>query len=402
MKVLQLNVNGISGSTGKIVTDIKKVLEADGQECLVCYGANDNIKGKGYHRICPEFERRVNAAISRATGILHGNFLPFSLWRFKKIVEDWKPDVVHIHCPNGYIIDIFKLLEYLANKKQKTILTNHAEYFYTGGCGYAFDCLKWLEGCSQCSTIKGFLPVDSSAVEWNSFKKAFDMFERENLIVTSVSPWTRDRAIQSQALRRFENVVTMNGVDTDIFHKRKISNDVEHRLPKGKPIVLHVTASFSTDKDFLKGGYWIRELANRMPHVNFVVACTFKGSISGLPENAFIWGRTNGQIELAELYNAAKVTVITSKKETFSMIVAESLCCGTPVVGFEAGGPETIALEKYSTFVKYGNLDALVNAIETELDRKNNNAEISEVAQNIYSKEKMAKSYIKLYNDIVS
>jgi glycosyltransferase involved in cell wall biosynthesis len=35
------------------------------------------------------------------------------------------------------------------------------------------------------------------------------------------------------------------------------------------------------------------------------------------------------------------------------MIVAESLCCGTPVVGFKAGGPESIAIDDYCVFVQF-------------------------------------------------
>ena len=41
------------------------------------------------------------------------------------------------------------------------------------------------------------------------------------------------------------------------------------------------------------------------------------------------------------------------------MICAESLCCGTPVIGFRAGAPERIALKEYSDFVQYGDLNSL-------------------------------------------
>ncbi len=34
------------------------------------------------------------------------------------------------------------------------------------------------------------------------------------------------------------------------------------------------------------------------------------------------------------------------------MVTAESLCCGTPVVGFTAGGPESIAIDAFSNFVE--------------------------------------------------
>ena len=59
------------------------------------------------------------------------------------------------------------------------------------------------------------------------------------------------------------------------------------------------------------------------------------------------------QSELAAFYSLADVTLLTSEKETFSMVCAESLCCGTPVVGFQAGAPEGISLPA----VSYTHLD---------------------------------------------
>ena len=401
MKILLLNVNAVSGSTGKIVTDIKNVLEANGHECLICYGANDKIYRNGYCRICSELERRVNAAISRITGIVHGKFLPFSFYRLKKVVKQWHPDIVHIHCPNGYIIDLFKTLEYIAKSNIKTVLTNHAEYFYTGGCGYAFDCDKWLAGCKNCPVLKSKIGLDVSKIEWNKFKKVFDLFDKKNIIITSVSPWVSDRALQSLSLSRFCNEVVLNGIDTNIFMVREVSKRVKHRLPQNKPIVLHATASFTTENSSIKGGFWIRELAKRMPEVNFVVACSFKGIIEDLPNNVYLWGRTNNQEELAELYNAADVTVLTSKRETFSMIVAESLCCGTPIVGFKAGGPESITIPEYSSFIDYGEIASLEIALDNTLNRQTDKDSVSYAAIDKYSKYAMGQNYINIYNRLI-
>ena len=53
----------------------------------------------------------------------------------------------------------------------------------------------------------------------------------------------------------------------------------------------------------------------------------------------------------------ANLTILTSQFETFSMVCAESLCSGTPVVGFKAGAPEQISIQQYSEFVEYGKID---------------------------------------------
>lgn len=404
MKVLLLNVNAIAGSTGKIVTDIKMVLEAQGHECMICYGANETIKAPGYKRICSEPERKINAALNRFSGLIHGGFLPCSFSRFKRIFEQWRPDIVHIHCPNGYILDLFKVLKYLASKKQKTILTNHSEFFYTGGCEHAYDCDKWLSGCFNCQTVKSKLGFDASRREWNKFKQAFDMFDIENLIVTSVSPWLANRSSQSPALGRFKNETILNGINTKIFHPCEVSKSVKVRLQQNKPIILHVTASFTTEKTSLKGGYWIREIARQLPEFNFVVACSYCAKTESLPPNILIWGRTKTQEELAELYNAADLTIITSRRETFSMVVAESLCCGTPVVGFKAGGPESIALKEYTSFVDYGNVEKLVDKVRCYIKQRHlfNREYISRKSIQLYSKEAMSNNYMGIYFEIQS
>ncbi len=53
------------------------------------------------------------------------------------------------------------------------------------------------------------------------------------------------------------------------------------------------------------------------------------------------------QGELAKHLACAKLTVIPSKKEPFGIIVAEALCCGSPVVATNVGGiPEVVFLAK--------------------------------------------------------
>jgi len=403
MRVLQINVNGMSGSTGKIVTDIKNVLLQEGYECVIAYGANDNINNENYIRICPEFERRVNAAISRVTGVKHGLFTSLSFYRLKSIIEREQPDIVHVHCPNGYIINLFKLLEYLGENKIKTVVTNHAEYYYTGGCGYSFDCELWKTGCMRCNIIKGRIPFfDASKYTWNKFKDAFSCFDNDKLIITSVSPWTKSRAESSPAQCNFRHEVVKNGIDTSIFKYIGKKNDVLIRLSSGRKIILHVTASFSLDNKDIKGGRYIAESARKMPQCLFVVAASFVHvTQEELPENIYLWGRTKDQYELAELYNTADCTLITSKRETFSMIVAESLCCGTPIVGFRAGGPESIALSDFSRFVENGNIEELKNSLLDYVNQHTNREQISEMAIEKYGKIVMANNYLKIYRQLL-
>lgn len=410
MKVLQVNCVFRHGSTGKIVDDIHKVLLQRGIESVVCYGrGRHKVKPeRNVYKFCTELESDLHHVfalfgISLAYG---GNYIPTR--RLIKIIVQEKPDIVHLHCINGYCVNIFDLLRYLGQNEIHTVITNHAEFFYTGNCGHAYDCEKWrqIPGCGQCPMLKfaiGSIGFDRTRSSWQKMRNAFSYHTKENLIFVAVSPWVKYRLNLSPVTEGFNCEVVENGVDTNIFRLSQPSQSVKDRigyLDTNEPLVFHVTATFSSDPEHLKGGYYILEVAKRMPKVKFVVAA-IDGDVSTLPSNVLFLGRTHNQQELVELYSCADVTLVTSKRETYSMVTAESLCCGTPVVGFKAGGPETIALPEYSRFVEYGNVDELVKALREMLTRKEDKETISEKAKLRYSKERMTDSYLEIYHTLL-
>ena len=83
------------------------------------------------------------------------------------------------------------------------------------------------------------------------------------------------------------------------------------------------------------------------------------------------------------------------------MPCAESLCCGTPVVGFEAGGPESVALSEASTFVPYGDMDALEAAVRARLDMGlPSRLEVAAHATRVYSNDRMVDEYERTYRSV--
>ena len=110
-----------------------------------------------------------------------------------------------------------------------------------------------------------------------------------------------------------------------------------------------------------------------------------------------MWGKAKNQRELGWLYANAEITILTSKKETFSMVCAESLCCGTPVVGFKAGGPESISIPDFTSFVNFADLESMSAEVKRFLNNSFNRDTISERAISLYSKRIMAKNYLDIY-----
>ena len=143
------------------------------------------------------------------------------------------------------------------------------------------------------------------------------------------------------------------------------------------------------------------ELAKRMPDVIFQVAGAAE-RISDCPENLQLLGVVSDQRELAERYRKAQLSVLVSERETFSMPCAESLCCGTPVVGFKAGAPEQISLPEYSAFVEFGDISGLAALIRTWLSREGLDRDtIAADAKRAYSSETMVHAFMEVYRRVL-
>lgn len=401
MRILQINCVYKFGSTGKIVDCISLALRERGHDVLTCYGIGDDYYDEHSKKICSNLEHKANALLMRISGIPYGGLF-LSNQRFYRIIESYKPDVVHVHCINASMINVYQLFKYLGRKKIKTVVTLHAEIFHTAGCEHAFDCEKFKTFCHDCNAFKQKRSswfFDRSRTAWQKMYDAFNSFDPKYLSITAVSPWLVRRAKQSSILKNYDVTYVPNGVDCSMFYYRDLNGVINKEYYQ--KTILHVTAGFSLNETDQKGGHFIPELARLMPDCKFViVAGTSFGAFYKLPSNVQFWGRAKSQDELAQLYSEADATLILSRRETFSMVTAESLCCGTPVVGFKAGGPESIAIEEYSSFVEYGNLQALSDALrlcsETTIEKK----EISNKAVTLYSKETMANKYLAEYRKL--
>lgn len=406
MKILFVNFVGRSGSTGKLVGSIANYLEKKHHNSLTLYGRNPYVNEKGCLKFCTEFEAKIQSFFLRYGITLEygGNY--FATYNLLRKISKYAPDVVHIHCLNGSCVNIFLLLSFLGRHNIKTIVTNHAEFYYTGVCPHAYECLEFtkIPGCVNCprpqkATRARYFPRPSCS--WDKMYKAFNSFNYDNLVVTCVSPWVLSRAKLSPIVNKYRLVLVENGINCNVFHYRPDSRVFKKLDFSHKKMILHVSAGFyPNDESNNKGGYYVCKLAQKMPDIQFVVVAS-NMDYDSLPENVYVWGTTKSQEELAELYSIADLTIVTSRRETFSMVCAESLCCGTPVVGFKAGGPESIGLPKYTEFVEFGNVEGLMESSVNMLSQFVDKVSLSLLATKHYSDEVMCSKFYHLYEELL-
>lgn len=393
MHILQVNCFYDRGSTGRIVADIRREALSAGHTVTVCYGRHAAAPTEGVHKVSSEREAKVHSVLSKLWGVEFG-FSPAATARVIRHIREEKPDVVHLHCLNGHFINVYRLVKYLKKHRIRTVLTLHAEIMHTAGCEHALDCEKWTSECHRCPKIRGKLSRfvrDDARHCFRKMKAAFDGFPE--LTVVGVSAWLTARAARSPIFRGARFATVGNGVNTAVFAPQDTAA-LRQRLALGdEKVILYVTPHFA---HALKGGAEMLAMARRMPECRFIIV-GFDGDPAALPENVTPIAHTQDPLEMAAFYTLADVTLLTSVRETFSMVTAESLCCGTPVVGYEAGAPETIALPAYSTFVPQGDRDALEAALRTALLTSYDAAAMSAAAREAYAPRTMTSAYLALY-----
>ena len=393
MKILQVNCVYKKGSTGKIVFDIHSELVKKGIESVVCYGRGDKIIEPNVYKTCGELYSKMNNLWSRFTGLMYGG-CGLSTNKLIKIIKKENPNVVHLHCINGYFVNIYRLVNWLKKSGIKTILTLHAEFMYTANCGYSFECEKWKTGCGKCprnKTETKSLFFDRTHSSWLKMKKAFDGFN--NLTVIAVSDWISKRATQSPIFEGIAIKTIYNGINLDSFTPVEQEQDEEivqkYGISMDKKIILHVTPSFDNP---IKGGKHFVDLSRALGEDYQCVIVGAKAQIEGIVTIPF----TTNQKELASLYRKASVFVITSKADNYPTVCLEANSCGTPVVGFDVGGVKDTIYTNMGTVVDFGNVEQVKEKVE-EWTNKTISKETIDGCREKNSRERMAEDYIKLY-----
>ena len=398
MKVLQINSVCRSGSTGKIAYELYRRGNEDGHEFAVCYGRGKKIDEKNIFKFGLDIETYAHAFLTRITGWT-GCFSPLSTRRLLKFMDEFKPDIVHLHEPHAYFLDQKTFFDYLAENKIPLVFTMHCEMAFTGKCGHPLQCENWRTGCGNCPNLRDYpkaLFFDATA---QMLEKKLKYLRKQNMILVSPSKWQADRAAAS--MLRIPARVIKNGIDTkNVFYSRPYDQLLKKHGIRGEKIVLAVAPGLMSQH---KGGQLVLSLAQRLEAQNIkfiLIGLTQEELGNTFPDNVIALGRTENQTELAEYYSMADCFVICSDMENLPTTCLEAICCGTPVVGFDVGGTVETAPAPLGLFCKYGDIDSLETILSQTLENPPP-PEPFEALRDKYSSENMYREYYKLYEELL-
>ena len=256
-------------------------------------------------------------------------------------LEEWAPDVIHLHNLHGYYIDSRLLFDYIRRSGCRVVWTLHDGWTLTGHCALfsAIGCNGWESGCERCHHI-GEYPrcVTKGHTARNFALKRLTFSGVERLRIVTPSQWLGG-LVKRSYLGDYEMTVIPNGVDLDRFKPRE--NDVKARLGiEGRTMLLGVASKWLSVKgldDFVALAQLLgEEYAIVMVGVDERLRQRLPGRIIALPH-------TESVEELAELYTAADLLLNLSREESFGLVSLEALACGTPVLTYDCtAAPEVL------------------------------------------------------------
>lgn len=344
MKVLFINTVYERGSTGRIVKDIGQRLEREGHEYMVAYGRGEVSFDPHCYRIGNTLSVGMHVLMARLLDGA-GFYSRHATQKLVAFIREYQPDVIHLHNLHGYYLNIAVLFDYLKREYTgQVVWTLHDCWAFTGHCTYYSyaQCDKWKKCCHNCPEKKRYptsILLDCSDRNFKLKKALFTGVP--NLTIITVSQWLKEQA-KTSFLGNYDIHRVYNGIDSDVFHP--IVSDVRERLGIGdQRMILCVSDGWDQRKGF---GRLLDVMTHAPQDWRFVIVGLNKKQIAGLPGNATGMERTWDRNELVKLYTAADVFYNPSVEETFGLVTAEALACGTPVVVYNATAcPELVCDE---------------------------------------------------------
>lgn len=392
MKILQINTVCGVGSTGRIATDIHTALRSKGIESYIMFGRGEARACDSTIKISNQLDFYCHALQTRLLDN-HGFCSTKATHQAIKVLDELKPDIVHLHNIHGYYLNVELLFAYLKQQQKiKVIWTLHDCWPFTGHCAYFdfVDCSKWKTQCFSCPqkntypTCKG---LDNSKNNYQRKKAAFSWVK--DLTIVTPSQWLADLVKQSY-LKDYPVQVVNNGIDLSVFQPCQSEFRLKHNLVD-KFLIMGAASVWSPRKgfdDFIA-------LAKMLPdNYHLVMVGLSPDKIKTLPSNIIGIHRTDNPTELAKIYSAADVFFNPTYEDNYPTVNLEAIACGTPVITYNTGGsPESVSHEHGFVVVK-GDVAAVVEIVS---QLKNTPLEINEVPAG-FNKDNFVESMLAVYH----
>ena len=281
MKIAFINSVAGFGSTGRLVSTLSMMDEVDGK---VYYGRKKDSSNAISMRFTGDIGN-VTHAVGTYLFDDHGFHNAMETKRMLKDLDEFNPDIVHLHNLHGYYVHVGVLFDYLKRKNKKVIWTLHDCWSFTGHCAHydGVGCDKWKDKCYDCPITNEY------PFSWNkhnvtkNYERKKEVFTsiKDNLTIVTPSYWLEEQVKQS-FLKECYVMTIHNGINLNDFKYTESSFREKYHL-EDSFIILAVASVWDTTK----GIEDLKELANSLPeNIKLVVVGGTLSSITTTIENA--------------------------------------------------------------------------------------------------------------------
>jgi glycosyltransferase involved in cell wall biosynthesis len=289
---------------------------------------------------------------------------------------------------------------------QPVVWTLHDMNAFTGGCHFSEGCHRYQTGCGHCPQ----LPVPSN----NDFSRHF--FEEKarsiqgvNLHVVSPSKWLIESAESSRVFRgtgSFHHIPY--GINTETYYPM---DRREARARLGiDPDAMVVCFGAMDVNNTRKGARQLTEAFAAIADIPGVIGLVFgSGELPKTPlplPPIHRVGPIAGTLQQRTVFSAADIFVLPSLEDNLPLTGLEAMACGTPIVGFDAGGiPDYVRAGVSGLVAKMGDSEDLGRQLRQLLTDRPTSAALGKSARMMieqeYASHIEASRYQQLYQALI-
>lgn len=338
MKILEVNkFNYVQGGADKHFLDLVQLLKAKGNEVAVFSMESEKNEFSPWKKYFVSYVgyQKNDTFLQKLKGVLRMFYSFEARRKMKKLLEDFQPDIVHIH--NIYHQISPSILSTIKKRNIPVVMTVHD---YKLICpNYLLQCQgkNWedLQGkkylqfiknrCFKGSYLKSFLVVLET-----KFHKFLDIYDKNIDLYISPSVFTKNKLVAGGIPAEKIVVQSLFSPANNFDEKSKIEISEKYILYFGQ-----------ISKE--KGVDDLVEIFSALPNLNLYLAGKKESGIeSDSRENVKFLGFLN-QREL-ERYIKNSLFVVSASRlpETFGLITLEAIKNGKPFVGYDAGAYKEI------------------------------------------------------------
>ncbi len=378
--------NGLS--TGNLAKQIMKASKEVGLKTKLYYGRlRDDSDMQSNYFGASKFVNLINNVYVKLSGCIgHAHY--FETKKLIRMLNDYNPDIIHLHNIAGNCLNYGLLFNYLKDKK--VVVTMHDCFWLTGRCSHFTysekECEEWKNGCRKCRHLDFYMQT-------YLFDRASDLYKEKRRFINDckhlklicISNWQKS-FFDISGIPENKVKLIYNGIESKP-QKTIVYNQEVKKL-------IFVSSYLTKDKGIEE----INKLAETLDESKYRIEVIGQLNKKTWLSNKIIYSGSLSNDEVLERVANSDLFVYPTHADTLPTVLIESLMVGTPIVSYDVGGCSDI-IREFGKVVRYGDFGSLKSAIEDFDPSSFDREKISYETRKRFDVSIMNKEYIQLYDE---